>query len=247
MTIRFDCQFCGKTLKADDAKAGMKVKCPSCEGMLTIPELAATEDVEETDDRSSGERKRTPTVSSGRKVPCPACDELISPRATVCPSCGEDLYETKRYRLASPMQRLYGFALDFIATMIFISPGILLLVAGIIISGDNPQEPELLPILGMLGFAVGALVLLVVQVYLLMQRSQSIGKYFAKIQIMDYETDMPAGLVRTFLLRSVVNHLISRFCPGIYFLVDSLFVFSEEHRCLHDLIAGTYVADISDA
>lgn len=247
MTIRFDCQFCGKTLKADDAKAGMKVKCPSCEGMLTIPELTATEDVEEPEGRSSGEPNRSPAGSSGRKVPCPACDELISPKATVCPSCGEEFDGIKRNRLASPMQRLYGFILDFIAAMIFLGPGILLTMVGLFISGDNPSEPQLLPILGMLGFAVGALVLLVIQVYLLMQRSQSIGKYFAKIQIMDYETDLPAGLVKTFLLRSVVNHLIGRFCPGIYFLVDSLFVFGEEHRCLHDQIAGTYVADISEA
>ena len=101
--------------------------------------------------------------------------------------------------------------------------------------------------MGVILMVFGALALLIVQLYLLINRSQSVGKYLVKTQIFDYETRTPAGFVKTFLLRGVVNNLITNIpCVGaIYAIVDPLFVFSEEHRCLHDQIAGTYVVDIS--
>lgn len=68
-----------------------------------------------------------------------------------------------------------------------------------------------------------------------------------KTQVYDYEERVPAGFVKTIILRNVVSGFISALpCIGhIYSLVDPLMVFSEEHRCLHDQIAGTYVVDIS--
>ena len=68
-----------------------------------------------------------------------------------------------------------------------------------------------------------------------------------KTQILDYETNEPAGFVKSFLLRMLVNRLIGGIpCVGpIYTIVDILFIFGEERRCLHDQLAGTYVVDIS--
>lgn len=80
-----------------------------------------------------------------------------------------------------------------------------------------------------------------------MTRAQSIGKWYCKLQIFDVETIQPAGFFKNWFLRSFVNGLISGvpFVGGLYGLVDVLFVFSENHRCLHDHIAGTQVMDIS--
>jgi len=47
------------------------------------------------------------------------------------------------------------------------------------------------------------------------------------------------------LLRSWVNGLIGLVVP-FYGLVDILFIFGSERRCLHDLIAGTVVVKPND-
>lgn len=257
MTIRFDCQFCGKTLKADDSKAGKKVKCPSCEGVLTIPELAfspepAASEIEVLDDEITESRSKSPDLAtSKRTIPCPMCDEPISPRDTTCPWCGEETKSKttrgRRHRIAEPGKRLMGFLVDTMAGFLSMTPGIALALIGGLDMEENAEPPALL-IIGILLVVIGGLGGFVVQLYLLINRSQSIGKYFMKLQILDYETDAPAGFVKTFLLRSVVNQLIGNFtCALLYFIVDSLFVFNDERRCLHDQIAGTYVVDISDS
>lgn len=251
MAIRFDCEFCGKTLKADDSKAGKKVKCPSCEGLLTIPSLETEPepeiyDAEDAVDSDSGSEMDELSDAPAGKIPCPMCGEMKSRRAKVCPWCGEGSTKKKqgKYPLAGPGKRLLGALADFLAACVFIGPGLVLFLA----SGgpDGDTNSPLFP-MGVILIVLGALALLIVQLYLLINRSQSIGKYLVKTQIFDYETRTPAGFVKTFLLRGVVNQMIGSIpCVGpIYGLVDPLFVFSEEHRCLHDQIAGTYVVDIS--
>lgn len=53
--------------------------------------------------------------------------------------------------------------------------------------------------------------------------------------------------VHAFVLRSFVNGLIGAIpCIGsIYALVDIVFIFREDRRCLHDLLASTVVVDIA--
>jgi phage FluMu protein Com len=38
VTIRFQCPYCDKTLKAADDKAGLRVKCPTCGNAITVQE-----------------------------------------------------------------------------------------------------------------------------------------------------------------------------------------------------------------
>ena len=52
--------------------------------------------------------------------------------------------------------------------------------------------------------------------------------------------DLAAGLANV-LLRVVVNGLLG-FIP-LYGVVDILFIFREDRRCIHDLIAGTVVVN----
>jgi uncharacterized paraquat-inducible protein A len=37
MAIKFDCPHCKQTLKAKDAMAGQKAKCPKCNKEITVP------------------------------------------------------------------------------------------------------------------------------------------------------------------------------------------------------------------
>ena len=50
------------------------------------------------------------------------------------------------------------------------------------------------------------------------------------------------SFVHAVALRGFVNGLIGGAIP-IYPLVDPLFIFGEEHRCLHGLIASTKVVE----
>ncbi|MBS0204797.1 MAG: RDD family protein [Planctomycetes bacterium] len=241
MTIRFDCQFCGKTLKADDSKAGKKVKCPECEGLLTIPEPQNEPEVydsgdDASDDDGAEERESEPR---SKMVACAMCGEPKPRRAKVCPYCGDGpKAKKKKYPLATPVKRLLGAIADSVAAIVVVGPGLGLLIA----SGDG--DDSTLAGIGVLLLLVGIMALVVLQIYLLLTRSQSIGKFLVKTQIFDYEERVPAGFVKTFLLRGVVNQILGTIC-SLYSLIDVLMVFGDEHRCLHDRIAGTYVVDIS--
>ena len=103
-------------------------------------------------------------------------------------------------------------------------------------------------LVGVLVMIVGWIVLMVWQIYLLATRSQTVGKYLMKTQLLDINTGQPAGLVNTLLLRSIVNGIICGLpfgIGGIYSIVDICFIFREDRRCVHDLLASTVVVDIS--
>jgi uncharacterized RDD family membrane protein YckC len=86
-------------------------------------------------------------------------------------------------------------------------------------------------------------VLLVIQVYLLVTRGQTIGKKLLGIKIVAYDTEAHPGFVKIILLRGFVNGVISAIpvVGGLYALVDACFIFREDRRCLHDHLAGTKV------
>ena len=85
----------------------------------------------------------------------------------------------------------------------------------------------------------GTLALLVTQIYLLSTTGQTIGKRLLGIRIVLKDSLKNGGFVVNVLKRGLVNGLLS-LIPG-YFLVDSLFIFREDRRCIHDLIAATCV------
>jgi len=86
-----------------------------------------------------------------------------------------------------------------------------------------------------------------VNVVMLSMRGQSIGKWLTGIQIVMFQSGVPAGFVRAVLLRSFVMSVlgsISYVGVGIQ-LFDILCIFRADHRCLHDLIADTMVVRVN--
>jgi uncharacterized RDD family membrane protein YckC len=82
-----------------------------------------------------------------------------------------------------------------------------------------------------------------VQAALLTFRGQSIGKLLCRLRIVRYHDDGPAGFMRAFLIRGVATWLFSQLplFGRIFWLIDIGFIFRDDHRCLHDLMAGTHV------
>jgi uncharacterized RDD family membrane protein YckC len=105
---------------------------------------------------------------------------------------------------------------------------------------DGKPGPGFGIAMGLVGLWIIAVA--IYQIYLLSTRGQTVGKRWMKVRVVKLDGS-PPGFVHAVLLRVFVNGLISAvpYLGGIYGLVDILFVFREDRRCLHDLIASTRV------
>ncbi|MEO6281355.1 RDD family protein [Roseateles sp.] len=93
-----------------------------------------------------------------------------------------------------------------------------------------------------LSLAVGLLAFLVIQGWPLVTRGQTLGKILFKLRIVRSDGSKP-GAWRLLGLRYGVGMLagVNPIVAGVYGLVDSLLIFRESRKCLHDTIADTQV------
>ncbi len=92
------------------------------------------------------------------------------------------------------------------------------------------------------GFVVAGLCALGVEIWqwwLISSRGQSIGKRAMGIRIIRI-SGQPVDFVHGVVLREWVPMLINSFV-GVFSLIDILFIFRDDRRCLHDLMAQTRV------
>lgn len=159
---------------------------------------------------------------------------------------------TSEHVLASPWVRLGAAFLDGIVALVLIGIPYFFLMNEIggfdperMANPDRMENPEFTPtamiatgVIGVMGLA-----LLVVNLYLLTVRGQTLGKMWLGIRIVTHPDAKNPGFVKAFLLRAFVNGILGAVpCVGsIYSLVDICFIFREDRRCIHDLIAGTQV------
>jgi len=131
--------------------------------------------------------------------------------------------------LAPRKSRFFAQAIDISLAALFLLP-----IAG-------PETPPPTPILLTLGLAL--VVLLFLQAALLWKRGQTLGKIALKIRIVRADTGINGGFVPNLLVRIFLNNLIISipFLGLLYVVVDVLFIFREDRRCLHDLLAKTQV------
>ena len=89
---------------------------------------------------------------------------------------------------------------------------------------------------------IGALVVLAIDLTLLSRNGQTIGKKLLGIKVVRVDRS-PVSLFRVFFLRYVFNTFLTLIplLGSLYSLVDSLMIFSESRRTVHDRIADTIV------
>lgn len=131
--------------------------------------------------------------------------------------------------LATRGQRLLAQLIDM---------GSMLLLAFLIFIGSGAASKP-----ASVAFALALVALLLTQIYLLWKRGQTLGKIAMGIRIVRVETLENGGFVTNVLLRTFLNGMITSvpIVGPLYGLVDALWIFKAERRCLHDLIAKTCV------
>ena len=142
-------------------------------------------------------------------------------------------------QLAGRGARLVAVLLDGIIAGIL--GGIL---AGALAAGSDPEEGPNVVVL-----AIGGLLLLayvIWQLWMLATQGQTLGKKLMNLRIVKLDTGTNGGFVTNVLLRALVGQGLLGAIP-LYGLVDALFIFRDDRRCVHDLVAGTTVVKASGA
>lgn len=95
-------------------------------------------------------------------------------------------------------------------------------------------------------WSVGGLVLFVViHGYFLATRGQTVGKMAAGIRIVDRDTRQIPSLGKILFARELPMGIVGLIpvIGGLLALVNVLFIFGAERRCVHDMIGNTLVED----
>lgn len=140
-------------------------------------------------------------------------------------------------RLASRGSRFGAALIDSIAALAV--NGVLLWATGLFDEMmRNPNDLSLVLTTSAMGFVVW----LVIQIAFL-RAGQTLGKRIVGIRMVDYQTGKPASLGTLVFLRYLPVQVVAAIpvVGNILPLVDVLFIFGAEQRCVHDLIAGTKV------
>jgi len=144
---------------------------------------------------------------------------------------------TQQFILASRMKRLFARLLDGVFGLVSA------LVPGFVLTflSEGNFDPESF----LLGAVVGIICFVIYQWYLLATTAQTIGKKYLKIKIVNKNGEQ-AGFFVNVVLREWVMGLIGIIpaIGGIIQIVNILFIFRDDRKCIHDLIAGTVVVSV---
>jgi uncharacterized RDD family membrane protein YckC len=103
---------------------------------------------------------------------------------------------------------------------------------------------SLIPEHALVSTLIGATIVTLIQIALIANFGQTIGKMLLKIKIVDIETGQKANFVRSVVLRSIlfkyIGYLLTYF---LLLMVDFVFLFTKNNRTLHDRLAKTIVVN----
>lgn len=151
-----------------------------------------------------------------------------------------DVAVSAQEELAGRGMRLGGAIIDGLIMIAIIMP--VMYVSGYwdraMVGQETVTDAVLFAGLGMASF-------LVIQGYLLATSGQTIGKRILGMRIVSVQDDKILSFGKVVSLRYLPVWVISLIpiVGTIFSLLDALFIFREDRRCIHDLIAGTKVVN----
>ena len=89
------------------------------------------------------------------------------------------------------------------------------------------------------------ILLFIIQGYLITTRGQSIGKIIMSLRIVNSIDGTNPGFIKAFLVRFILTQIIGSipYIGFIFVFTDPLFIFRNDRRCIHDLMASTIVVE----
>jgi uncharacterized RDD family membrane protein YckC len=152
--------------------------------------------------------------------------------------------------LAERGTRLISQMVDGLLSLVVIIPALIAGMRGGVFHGGGPTVLFRAFTSGPTGVVSGLawLGLVLFQAYLVTTTGQSIAKRWFKIKIVKLDGS-PVSFVSGVLLRSWLIMVLQQI-PGFNLfagLLDPLFIFRQDRRCIHDLIAGTKVINLVGA
>ena len=150
----------------------------------------------------------------------------------------------KDFELAGRGSRLGAYVMD---SILVIFPVLIVFALGMgtevlgIGAREVPTDETMVNIFSIFIF-LWFMALFVINMILLYQNGQTIGKRMLSIKIVRVDGSR-AELLRIIFLRALPTGLLSSIpaIGNLFFLIDALLIFQDSRRCLHDLIAGTIV------
>lgn len=149
--------------------------------------------------------------------------------------------------LADRGARLLAVLIDQVFVFIVCLPGIGLLFSVILQAMLNDGEmDDVSParrLAGGLLIFVGLIIVATIQIWMLSTRGQTLGKRLMSIRVVLLANNANPGFVGAVLMRVVIPMILGAVpvVGAIFSLVDVCFIFRDDRRCVHDLIAGTKV------
>lgn len=163
--------------------------------------------------------------------------------------------EERKYPQATRLSRLLAQILDFLILYIPMSVAANLLgVTADMIQGieeffATEEIPAQLVTSSYQIILIHVVLYLLINSYFLWYQGQTLGKKIMKIAIVDSSQRVPS-FTKLVALRYLPFKFFSA-APvpalSIVWILNFLFIFRQDQRCLHDLLAGTYVIDVSQA
>lgn len=148
-----------------------------------------------------------------------------------------DVSETGELELAGRGHRFGASMIDAVVASLFFFP--LGVALGTYHFGQTTR-PSVSASIGMT--LLGFLIFVITQSYFLKKSGQTIGKKIVGIRIVDLDENVPS--LGTLLGRRYAPLYLAQGVPGIGWvlsMLDVLFIFRQDRRCVHDLIAKTKV------
>lgn len=196
--------------------------------------------------------------SSGQHPGARCAEHVDRPATSICTRCGsyacvlcsnegldgleycERCVPAMSSVLAEPGTRLVANLVDSFAIIL---PLLGLFFLGAMIGAATGNEEGTLFVTLVLLGGLATLGVSGYQLYLQSTLGQTLGKRMMGIKVVR-TNGSPVSLGRIILLRNLVPAAINAAC-GIFNLVDALFIFAADRRCLHDHIADTKVVKVN--
>ena len=231
VTLAYRCTKCWQMTCAESDQVGRMVPCISCSTPVVVPE-ATSKTIEAGEQfAASIETQLPPKTDLNEEL----TDVQIRQLATEKVRAEMRASGSPEAMVCSRWKRLFGSIIDSVAGIVAMVAGLLLAMAMKHVGGDGGSDIGLFVVMVTIPLMLG-----ICQLYMIAVDGRTVGKYCVGSKIVNLN-GQPPGFFQGIVMRIIVIAFLGMI--PMFGLVNICWIFNAPKRCLHDLIAGTYVID----